>query len=1325
MPFFGYGERFKEAKEHTPGPGDYDPSKARGYKVDPKSGFIGKDRFSESEREEGERLEFSPPRERRNMPPAGMNDAGRKFSWATQRIHELEKELDACRNRIKELRATVDSEREEFQNVAAVQHELIQKYDKEQKRLEAALEEAKASVAGLTAQQQDLQSTAEKAASASTSAQTQLTSLQQAFQQLQKTHAEQHEELADKVNRLSEATDETGKLQELHAASSSKTARLEAELSSVKRHCTETVKELQQRTANNDTLQGELTARRGQLDSKARETATLNSKVELLQEEVESMTRQVASLIMRLAQQRQETDAEKREAESALAHHLEEMQEHVANLTQRMHADQAENAELKRQTAELNAHLAAEQSKARADTEASAQQASRLSADLQAAQEQGREAEANEAAKSMSQLRSKHDDLAEQLGASEARGQSLELELGSLRRQVAAAEERHRQLEAAHQETQQLCADLEALKQDLNASQSKLMTENSTLSSERSELQETAALLSTRSNDLQASLAELETEAQAAHVAHLKSAVTESSLELSKIQGKHTDLHSQHSKLQQQISTLNDEHAHLGKALADLESRNATVEKERGTLEEKDSHTALSQTHQSAQDSLEACQVDLAELQKQHAELDTSKQGLEVARQQLEQSLAAMEKSKSEIEAQCGILEQKLTVLNEAKRSLHEDLEGLRDKAGLNHELLDIQDAQRKLQSEHEELLSEHANLQTHLDASKSSSAVLEKQLAALMRLTQEHSVLIQQKQDAQDTVSKLEEQAEAQAEAYTESLAARDSAIADMRSGDEKRLQAIKFLQADLESMSQQRSDSDAAGAELMAHLEEAETRTLAAEEAAQAASQEAASAKQRLDDLQVGSSDITAKLQEERAAAAGVRDQAREIELQATKEEIEQLYRALEIADGRVAKAEQQAASAHERGAQEKMAELQEQIEAVGKESQRHIELSDKRKMLKSELRRLEDENSMQRDRITQMEHDLKELLNTKELGHNNPKQKIQYHLRLKQELEEMRSQCMLFLRERYYLEQCVRYLAAKTTIPQHAAQDFGGQTRSPLEKMPIQPKSMVQHPAYMTPVGRRSLALAGRGRRAAEDGGPIWQPKAEIQAAIESAVAQTQGSLDQLLAQAAANEGHAVTEDGQFSDENSPLPGGKQSGPPAFDRSPSRGHHAAPEGPLSPSKTPQQPLTETGLQVFNAAHDDNTDVIRAHHGSVEGDAPAAAPGMPGDLGTPGRPASPMPRRLTTTAEDANALEMRIVNKIVDIVSPRKRGRTLRLLQGIEGSPVTDAKRMLHQLPEISNASSEASFAVGGTTGASSRAASSIGRSILRPGSAANQWR
>ena len=60
--------------------------------------------------------------------------------------------------------------------------------------------------------------------------------------------------------------------------------------------------------------------------------------------------------------------------------------------------------------------------------------------------------------------------------------------------------------------------------------------------------------------------------------------------------------------------------------------------------------------------------------------------------------------------------------------------------------------------------------------------------------------------------------------------------------------------LQAELEAVSQQRSDSDAAGAELMAHLEEAETRTATAEAAAKAADEEASSARQRFADLQVG---------------------------------------------------------------------------------------------------------------------------------------------------------------------------------------------------------------------------------------------------------------------------------------------------------------------------------------------------------------------------------------------------------------------------------------------------------------------------------------
>jgi hypothetical protein len=46
---------------------------------------------------------------------------------------------------------------------------------------------------------------------------------------------------------------------------------------------------------------------------------------------------------------------------------------------------------------------------------------------------------------------------------------------------------------------------------------------------------------------------------------------------------------------------------------------------------------------------------------------------------------------------------------------------------------------------------------------------------------------------------------------------------------------------------------------------------------------------------------------------------------------------------------------------------------------------------------------------------------------LGHGNQRQKIQYHLRLKQELEEMRHECTVLLRERFHLEQCIRYVCA----------------------------------------------------------------------------------------------------------------------------------------------------------------------------------------------------------------------------------------------------------------------------------------------------------
>ena len=48
-----------------------------------------------------------------------------------------------------------------------------------------------------------------------------------------------------------------------------------------------------------------------------------------------------------------------------------------------------------------------------------------------------------------------------------------------------------------------------------------------------------------------------------------------------------------------------------------------------------------------------------------------------------------------------------------------------------------------------------------------------------------------------------------------------------------------------------------------------------------------------------------------------------------------------------------------------------------------------------------------------------------------------------------------------------------------------DFGGSARSPLEKNPVQPASLTQHPSLSTPLGRSTAMRAGRSTMAAQLG------------------------------------------------------------------------------------------------------------------------------------------------------------------------------------------------------------------------------------------------
>ena len=105
------------------GPGNYNPHPVEGFKADPKSPFLGKQRFNELQKEgdlikpwlinclvpfskdtkltrlqlAGPTPDRSPPRNRAR--PLGANAEGRQYSWATKRISELQQDLD-CSQRL-------------------------------------------------------------------------------------------------------------------------------------------------------------------------------------------------------------------------------------------------------------------------------------------------------------------------------------------------------------------------------------------------------------------------------------------------------------------------------------------------------------------------------------------------------------------------------------------------------------------------------------------------------------------------------------------------------------------------------------------------------------------------------------------------------------------------------------------------------------------------------------------------------------------------------------------------------------------------------------------------------------------------------------------------------------------------------------------------------------------------------------------------------------------------------------------------------------------------------------------------------------------------
>lgn len=134
-----------------------------------------------------------------------------------------------------------------------------------------------------------------------------------------------------------------------------------------------------------------------------------------------------------------------------------------------------------------------------------------------------------------------------------------------------------------------------------------------------------------------------------------------------------------------------------------------------------------------------------------------------------------------------------------------------------------------------------------------------------------------------------------------------------------------------------------------------------------------------------------------------------------------------------------------------------------------------------VKLEMERLEEENLHLHRRSEQLSADMTGLMQSSGsfLGHHNSRQKIQYHLKLKTELEEMRQQYTILSREKFKLEQAIRYMAARADLlnGNPTSDVTGTTTRNP--SAAVAPASTKDSVVLSTPTAKKHMKWASRGK------------------------------------------------------------------------------------------------------------------------------------------------------------------------------------------------------------------------------------------------------
>ncbi len=544
--------------------------------------------------------------------------------------------------------------------------------------------------------------------------------------------------------------------------------------------------------------------------------------------------------------------------------------------------------------------------------------------------------------------------------------------------------------------------------------------------------------------------------------------------------------------------------------LLDAQAQGAALQ-ERGDVLEAQLHTTnqqLANAHQQL-DTLLTTSVELETLvQQRTADAEATVSELAHATQQLRDAHDALEAQRvqlsSDLEALTNQVLQRDAALAVATAATAEQTQRA---TAAETQLTDLVAQLTTTQQDLADAQQTAATLQQQLETTSASYETLN---ARHVVTQQALDAVKQQLQEATEDLEAVKEQVVSDQAAYEELLEARDALEQHL-----KELEGQKnVLECQVEEVNTQAQQSAAALTAARDQLRDELEQAVAAGGELQGELEQAMAARDQLrdeltttaaerDNALTAQATMRQRLHEEREHAVALQEALqRNTELANMHEAAEQqLAAATEQVHMLQARLKQYTANKDDPAA--RAAALEERLRMSQQEAQHHRHMAQQAEAALLENRRLSDDNAVLASRMKQLQVDLQELTDSGVLGHNNPKQKIQYHLRLKQELEELRNECTVLLRERFHLEQCIRYLSVRADLP------IDQRTAVELAELQagIPAASLSKHAMFATNMGRKSAALAGRGRVASEEQqGTAYRSKGELQAAIADAVHAT---------------------------------------------------------------------------------------------------------------------------------------------------------------------------------------------------------------------------